>query len=146
MNMFKPMLFLSLFFIGACACTTDEVSHQPKGLLHWQYLILEFNDTVIHASKSIDTLELETFKEGVQKFPISQPDMDSLVSWSNELIGFQGQPDHFCTDYICKMKVRIRYNSQLFKEVEFSSVCNWREISIEINQIGQLLKKKVSPK
>jgi hypothetical protein len=145
MKMFKLRLYLPLLFIWACTDRTEKSKPQQTIPVHWQYLTLELNDTVIQVAKSIDTLEVTTFKEGVQRFPISHPEMDSLFSWSNELIDFHGQPKQFCTDYVGKLKVRIRYNSQLLKEVSFSSICDWKEISAKTSQLDQLLRKVMGP-
>jgi hypothetical protein len=144
--MFKLLLYLSLLLFCACANRTDSVKSIPKVSVQWQYLTLELNDTVIQAVEATDTLEIATFKEGFQRYPIRHPEIDSLFSWSNALLDFQGQPKIFCTDYVGKLLVRIRYNSQLLKEVNFSSICNWRELDNNTRRIDHLLKEVVRAK
>jgi len=135
------LLYLPLLFFWACTNRAEKSKPLPSIPVRWQYLTLELNDTVVQAVQTTDTLEIAMFKERGQRYPISHSEMDSLFSWSNELINYHGQPNRFCTDYVGKLKVRIRYNSQLLKEVSFSSICNWREINASTNKIDRLLKK-----
>jgi hypothetical protein len=141
MEMFKLLLYLSLLFFWACTSRTENSNPQSSVPVRWQYLTLELNDTVVQVVQTTDTLEVSTFKQGGLKYPIKRSEMDSLFSWSNKLINFYGQPNSFCTDYVGKLKVRIRYNPQLLKEVSFSSICDWREINANANKIDELLKK-----
>jgi hypothetical protein len=145
-EMFKPLLYLSLLFFWACENRTENSNRQPSVSVRWQYLTLEFNDTVIQVVQSTDTLEVSTSKVGQLNYLIKRSEKDSLFSWSNELINFYGQPNSFCTDYVGKLKVRIRYNPQLFKEVSYSSICDWREINVNSNKIDGLLKKVTKAK
>ena len=138
--MLKVLFFFLLFFIGACTGRTDSKLQQNNSV-QWQYLTLEFNDTVIQLAQLINTLEVGTFKERVQKYQINKVEKDSLFTQANDLIGFGGQPKRFCTDYVGKLRIRIRYNSQLLKEVTFSSICDWRNLNANTNRIDQLLKK-----
>ena len=109
--------------------------------VQWQYLALELNDTVVQVTQETDTLEVSTFSQKVQKYQIGKTEKDSLFAYANALVDFKKQPPQFCTDYVGKLKVRVRYNSQLLKEVRFSSICDWRELDANTNKIDQLLKK-----
>ena len=144
--MFKILFPLLLLFICACTSRTDRGKLRQNIPVQWQYLTLEFNDTVIQLTPFMDTLEVTTFKKGVQKYQINKTEKESLFAQANELIDFKEQPKCFCTDYVGKLKVQIRYNSQLLKEVSFSSICDWQELNDNTNGIDQLLKKVVREK
>ena len=141
--MFKTLFYFSLLFIGACTNRTDRNKTLKNVSVQWQYLTLELNDTIVQLTQTTDTLEVATFKEKVQKYQINKTEKDSLFAHANELIDFKKKPKQFCTDYVGKLKVRVRYNPQLLKEVSFSSICNWRELDANTNRIDQLLKKIV---
>jgi hypothetical protein len=143
--MIKTLFPFSLLFIFACASKTDGSKPQQNVPIQWQYLTLELKDTVIQLAQTTDTLELTTFKEGVQKYSLNKDEKDNLFARANGLIDFKGQPKVFCTDYVSKLKVRIRYNSQLLKEVSFTSLCNWRELDSNAKRIDQLLEKVIRP-
>jgi hypothetical protein len=140
-QMFKTLFSFSLLFICACTNRTDRNKPQQNIFVQWQYLTLELNDTVIQLAQTADTLEVVTVKGGAQKCHINKTEKDSIFAQANELIDFKGQPKRFCTDYFGKLKVQIRYNSQLMKEVSFTSICDWRKLNVNTNQIDQLLKK-----
>src|SRR4030095_3277385 len=139
--MIKLLLSYLLVILIACNSRPDRSTSQNNIPIQWQYLTIELNDTVIQVAQMIDSLEIATFNEGVQKFSIEHVKKDSLFSWSNKLIDFVGQPRRFCTDYVGKLKVRIRYNPQMLKEVSFSSICNWQELDSNTIKIDQLLKQ-----
>lgn len=142
----NKLLLSFVFFIIACNSDHDRSKTQNNVSVQWQYLTLELSDTAIQVTKTIDALEIATVKNGVQKYSIQNSEKDSLFSWSNKLIDFKGQPKCFCTDYVGKFKVRIRYNPQLLKEVSFSSLCNWQEIDPNTIKIHKLLKGLISAK
>ena len=142
----NKLLSSFIFFIVACSSGYERSSTPDNVTVPWQYVTLELNDTVIQVTRTIDTLEIVTFKNGVRKYSIEKAEKDSLFSWSNDLIDFRGQPNRFCTDYVGKLKVRIRYNSQVLKEVSFSSLCKWQEIDSNAIKIHQLLKGLISTK
>ena len=144
--MLKISLFFSLLFVCACTSRIDRSKHQKNVPIQWHYLTLEFNDTVIQLTDIIDTLEVATFEKGMQKYLVDKLEKDSLFTQVNELIDFKGQPKRFCTDYVGKLKIRIRYNDQLLKEVSFTSICDWRELNANTNSIDQLLKKMIRSK
>jgi hypothetical protein len=143
--MFRIYFFLPLFFVGACTGQPDGSKARKHNSVQWQYLTLEFNDTVIYLDQIIDTLEVTTLKKGVRKYQIGKVEKDSLFIQANELIEFTGQPNRFCTDYVGKLKLRIRYNSQTLKEISFTSICDWRELNDNTNRIDLLLMKMSEP-
>lgn len=132
-----------LLSICSCINTTERGKSRTTVPVQWQYLTLEFNDTIIQVAQPIDTIVVTTFKGGMEKYPIRHSEKDSLIAWSHQLIDVQGQPRKFCTDYVGKFKVRIRYSSQLQKEVSFTSICDWRQIDSNANKIDQLLSQVI---
>ncbi len=92
-------------------------------------------------TKAIDALEVTTFKGRVRKYQINNAEKDSLFKEANELAGFERQPKRFCSDYVGTFKIRIRYNSQVLKEVSFTSICDWRGLNTNTTQIDLLLNK-----
>jgi hypothetical protein len=144
--MIKILFRFSLFLICACTNRTDRNKPQQNVSVQWQYLTLELNDTIIQLTQTTDTLEVLTFKGEVQKYQINKTEKDSIFTQANELTDFKGQPKRFCTDYVGKLKVRVRYNAQLMKEVSFTSICDWRELNDNANRIEQLLKKVIDTK
>lgn len=139
--MTKTLIFISILFICSCSNRTDRIDPPLKVSIQWQYLTFEINDTVIKLYRMSDTLEVASFKKKSQKYQITESQKDSLFACANKLMDYKKQPNRVCTDYIGKLKVRIKYNSQVSKESNFSSICNWRELDENTNRIDQLLKK-----
>lgn len=139
--MYRIIFSSAILFLCACKGRTDVNEPRKDVSVQWQYLAIEFDDTVIQISQGNDTLEVITFNMEVQKYPIGKEEENSLFILANELMGFNGQPEKFCTDYVGKLKVRIGYNQQLSKEVSFSSICDWRKLNANTNRIDQFLMK-----
>jgi len=139
-QMFKVLFGLFVTISFSCARKTEyrlqqDISNQ------WQYLQLVFNDTVIQLVKSVNTLEIKTLKEGLREYQINESERDSLFKEANELVDSKTQPKRFCTDYVGELKIWIRYNSQVEKQVTFNSICDWRELNANTTTIDMLLKK-----
>jgi hypothetical protein len=128
----------------ACTSRSDTNKQHRNIPVQWRYVIFEFNDTTIELLKSRDTLYLTTSEGRLRKYPVNKTEKDYLFTQANNLFDFSGQPKAFCTDYISTLEIRIRYNSQLVKEISFTSICDWRELNINTVQIDQLLKKVIA--
>lgn len=107
---------------------------------NWQHLNLWLDDTIIKLTHTLDTIEVVT-KGEAQTYQINQAEKDSLFVEASGLIDFQGPLELFCTDYVGTIKVKIVYSEQLSKEVSFSSICNWRQLSANTQIIDKLLNQ-----
>jgi hypothetical protein len=105
-----------------------------------EYLDLQFKDTTIQMIYWQDSLEV-TIKNATRKYYISNAERDTLFMQANKLIDSKENTIPFCTDYAGRLKLQIRYNQQVMKEVSFISICDWRELDSNTRKIDQLLTK-----
>ena len=142
MSMYKFLVLLSFLI----ACKSDPATTKPRIARQWQFLTLELNDTVVQLTRDVNSFTVAHFVKGEQQYAIGNEEADSLFSWANQLVLFQEPLSEFCTDYKESMRVRIRYNTQLYKEASFRSVCDWRGIAPPARQMDALLKKLMKVK
>lgn len=140
--MYKFLVLLSFLI----ACKSDPAATKPRNASQWQYLTLELNDTIVQLTRGANSFTVTHFEKGEQQYALGNAEADSLFSWANQLVFFQEPLSEYCTDYKESMRVRIRYNTQLYKEASFRLVCDWRGIAAPARQMGGLLKKLMKAK
>ena len=137
-------VLLSLF--SSCSQRSKEKDISNQEYLNWRYLTLEINDSVLQIDAFSDTVKLMMYKKEVLNFIAIRELRDSMYLFSDALMEFKGQPKHTCTDYVSRLNVRLRMNDQVYKEVKFSSLCNWREIDTSAVRLSSLITRILSPK
>lgn len=140
--MIKYLALLSFII----ACKSESAPLKQTKFVQWQFLTLELNDTVVQLTRGANSFTVAHFVKGEQQYAIGNEEADSLLSWANQLVLFQEPLSEYCTDYKESMRVRIRYNTQLYKEASFRSVCDWRGIAPPARQMDGLLKKLMKVK
>ena len=141
MNILYIIKILVVILVISCSSgNTANIKSMDKQT--WQSFTLWLEDTsIVYGNFLSDSLEIKSKNGETINFYIGKSRLDSIFYWSDNLINFR-QPDQFqfCTDYVGKLRIEIHYSSILTKQVNFTSICNWKNLSIETRKIDSVLK------
>lgn len=139
--MLRVTLSISFLILFSCTSDVNDSRYTQQKQVHWRYLTFELNDSILQFDAFADTAQLITYKGGAQKFLVQSEVRDSLYLFSNYLLSYGGQPEYTCTDYVSRLKIHFQINDQVYKEVVFSSICNWRKIDTNTIRISNLINR-----
>jgi hypothetical protein len=72
----------------------------------------------------------------------TKAERDTLGLIANNLISNPAPPKQFCTEFVGKLAIEIRYGEQVKRSVEYNSVCDWSALSLEAKQLNKMLVRK----
>lgn len=138
--MSKFIVLFSLLLPYSCTNNkADDKKIEPTRELSWQNLTISFNDTIIKVFKAIEYIEFIAKGDSTLNYKISKDDSELLASAIDKLVNVKAHAEVFCSDYFGNLTVKIRYDSQLAKEIKFSSICDWRKINMSTSQTDFIL-------
>lgn len=95
----------------------------------------------MHVQHWSDSIEVLTKKGDTISSNIKREEKDSLISWAERLLEFEPPSEfQFCTDFVGKLSVRIKYSEIVSKRVDFSSICDWNKFNGETRKIDSILQ------
>ncbi|OOQ57058.1 hypothetical protein BC343_16125 [Mucilaginibacter pedocola] len=81
-------------------------------------------------------------KEDTLWIKFTNAERDTLGLIANSLIINPVSPKKFCTEFVGKLRIEMRYGEQVSHSVEYNSVCDWATLSPETIQLSKILARK----
>lgn len=138
------LAIVSVLFLG-CRNSSEVKLHENKYSSTWKYLNIRTNE------REFSVLENDTFfqihllgnaKDSISAFKITNAEKDSLFTWSEKLLDKKESPTQFCTDYFGNLDIKIVYDDQMTKKIEYNSICEWQNLDSNTFKIYKLITAK----
>ena len=128
-------------FLLACS-SNEKAPSKPVEKDNWQSFKIYLEDTsTVLVYNTSDTIEIKGRDESINYYKIGKKSIDSLFAWVDKLVHYR-QPEEtvFCSEYVGKLEIKIRYSEILSKSVSFISICKWDSFTTETQKIDSLIK------
>lgn len=138
----RLLIILFLITLFASCGSENTVSTKDTNKTNWQSITFHLEDTAfVHIQHWSDSIEVLTNTGDTIGCIIRRDEKDSLISWAERLLDFD-PPSQFryCTDYVGRLSVRVKYSDIVFKRVDFSSICDWKRFNDETRKIDSILQ------